>query len=113
MSKNTAKIKLIQTRLSMGISQEEMADLIGMSQSNYSRRENGHKKISETEWIKIAKELKVEKDVIYEADEESIGINMQQFSIPNFIMEHIEYLKKENKSLKEKLKEIKSKNSNS
>lgn len=105
------KQKLILARLSKGFSQEELADLIGMSQSNYSRRENGRKKISEKEWIKIAKELGVEKESIYESDEETIvqntDINMRQINIPDFIIEHIELLKKENKNLREKLKRLK------
>lgn len=102
-----AKSKLIQARLLQGLSQEEMADLIGMSQSNYSRRENGHTEISESEWVKIAKELKVKKEEIYEHRTENSNINMQQISIPNFIMEHIDLLKKENVKLKEKIKKLK------
>jgi transcriptional regulator with XRE-family HTH domain len=102
------KIKLIQARLEKGFSQEELSDLIGMTQSNYSRRETGQKKISQVEWQKIAKELGVEKETIYQCDEEkvikSININAWQISIPDFIMEHIELLKKENQKLKQKLK---------
>ncbi|MFB9078043.1 helix-turn-helix domain-containing protein [Flavobacterium procerum] len=111
-----SKVKLTQTRQAKGISQEELADLIGMTQSNYSRRENGHKKISEVEWVRIAKELGVEKDTIYEPDEETTpkltAVKMLQFSIPNFVLEHIELLKKENKILKEKLKQFKNQNVN-
>jgi transcriptional regulator with XRE-family HTH domain len=104
------KTKLIQARLSKGYSQEELADLIGMTQSNYSRRENGHKKISEIEWIRIAKELGVEKEFIYQPDKEKLKgdtTSTCQISVPDFIMEHIELLKKENKKLKEKLKRCK------
>lgn len=56
-----SKTKLIQARLSKGFSQEELADLIGMSQSNYSRRESGRTSITELEWKKIAKELLIKK----------------------------------------------------
>ncbi|OXG05618.1 DNA-binding XRE family transcriptional regulator [Flavobacterium araucananum] len=105
------KIKLIQTRLARGLSQEELADLIGMSQSNYSRRESGRKNISDIEWNRIAKELGVEIETIYEPDEASSMLsnttNMYQFNIPDFIMEHMELLKKENKKLKEQLKKLK------
>ncbi|SFC53452.1 helix-turn-helix domain-containing protein [Flavobacterium phragmitis] len=111
------KTKLTNARLAKGISQEELADLIGMTQSNYSRRENGHKKISEVEWIRIAKELGVSKEEIYEPDEDpapkSDALKMLQFTMPNFILEHIELLKKENKMLKEKLKQFKNQNINS
>lgn len=105
-----SKVKLIQTRLAKGLSQEELADLIGMSQSNYSRRENGRKKIAEVEWLKIAKELGVEKESIYEPDENEQKRdekNIHYFNIPDFVMEHIELLKKENKKLKEQLKKFK------
>lgn len=112
-----SKLKLTNTRLAKGISQEELADLIGMTQSNYSRRENGHKKITELEWQKIAKELGVNKEEIYEPDPDTDPKNevpkMLQFTIPHFILEHIELLKKENKALKEKLKQLKKKNLNS
>ena len=105
------KTKLLQTRLSKGLSQEELADLIGMTQSNYSRRENGHKNISDIEWDRIAKELAIEKEAIYEPDEKTSLTNnkknIYQFNIPDFILEHIELLKKENKNLREKLKKLK------
>ncbi|SHL94439.1 Helix-turn-helix [Flavobacterium pectinovorum] len=105
------KAKLIQVRLSKGFSQEELADLIGMSQSNYSRRESGRTNITEIEWAKIAKELGVDKEIIYESNKEKTHyintINALQITIPDFIMEHIELLKKENKKLKEKLKRYK------
>lgn len=106
-----SKTKLIKTRLSKGFSQEELADLIGMTQSNYSRRESGRKTISDTEWRRIAAELNVQVEEIYEPDEEDSIINntkkTYQFTIPEFIIEHIELLKKENKSLKEKLRKLK------
>ncbi|WP_264535622.1 helix-turn-helix transcriptional regulator [Flavobacterium sp. N1736] len=106
-----SKTKLIQARLAKGFSQQELADLIGMSQSNYSRRENGRKNISDIEWNRIAKELAVEKESIYEADEEksveNAEINIRQINIPDFIMEHIELLKEENKNLREELKRLK------
>ncbi|PIF32039.1 helix-turn-helix protein [Flavobacterium sp. 9] len=106
-----SKIKLIQTRLAKGLSQEEIADLIGMSQSNYSRRESGRTNITETEWQRIAKELGVEKEIIFEPEEQNKEkrdeINMLYFNIPDFVMQHIELLKKENKKLKEQLKKLK------
>ncbi|WP_428230789.1 helix-turn-helix transcriptional regulator [Flavobacterium sp.] len=87
------KTKLIQARLSKGFSQEELADLIGMSQSNYSRRESGRTNITEVEWQKIAKELSVDKETIYEPDEvtkeKRDEINMIYFNIPDFVMEHM------------------------
>ena len=49
-----------------------MADLIGMTQSNYSRREKGMTKISAQEWGKIAKVLDLKIEDIYEADNHHI-----------------------------------------
>ncbi len=66
------KEKLFEARTSKGLSQEELADLIGMTQPNYSRRENGLKKISDTEWVRIAKELGVKKEDIYEEDSQKV-----------------------------------------
>jgi transcriptional regulator with XRE-family HTH domain len=63
-----AKVKLRETRLNKGLSQETLADLIGMTQCNYSRRENGRKAISDAEWARIAKVLGVNKQTIYEAN---------------------------------------------
>lgn len=103
------KKKLLQARLNKGLSQEELADLIGISQSNYSRREKGLKKISNMEWVKIAKYLDVAKEEIYESDNfNTIDINhsfkAESFTIPNFIIEYIEMLTEKNKQLEEKLK---------
>jgi transcriptional regulator with XRE-family HTH domain len=102
------KTKLRETRLNKGLSQEALADLIGMTQSNYSRRENGRKGISQAEWGKIAKALDVNKETIYEAyrlntSHDSI-VNVPFFNIPNQALEYIEFLKNENSKLKEKLK---------
>ena len=46
--KPMVKEKLFDVRTKKGLSQEELADLIGMTQSNYSRKENGIKKTSNT-----------------------------------------------------------------
>lgn len=114
--RNMIKEKLLNERLKKGLSQEELADLVGMTQSNYSRREKGLKKISDAEWNKIAKELKVQKEDIYQEDSRkvvsknnngnSFNSGTIYFNMPDFVLEHIELLKKENNQLKEKLKEL-------
>ena len=91
-----------------------MADLIGMTQSNYSRREKGMTKISAQEWGKIAKVLDLKIEDIYEADnhhitdattsKENNSSKDHYFNVPDFVMEHIELLKDEIRTLKEKLK---------
>lgn len=107
------KIKLLEARLNKGLSQEKLADLTGMTQSNYSRREQGLKKISDTEWTKIAKELGVNKEDIYETDinisiptnvKGNNSIKTHSFNVPDFFIAHIELLQRENRELKEKLK---------
>jgi transcriptional regulator with XRE-family HTH domain len=101
------KEKLLEARLKKGLSQEELADLVGMSQPNYSRRENGLKKISDAEWSKIAKELKVTREEIYEEDLTHITIynsGTVHFNMPDFVLEHIELLKSQNLELKERIK---------
>jgi transcriptional regulator with XRE-family HTH domain len=104
------KTKLREVRLKKGLSQEVLADLIGMTQSNYSRRENGKKGISDTEWVKMAKALDVNKETVYEANRlsTSLGsaVNVPFFNVPNQALEYIEFLKKENSKLKEKLKSL-------
>jgi len=66
------KEKLFEARTKKGLSQEQLADLVGMTQSNYSRKENGIKKIVDAEWDKIAKELEVKKEDIYEEDSQKV-----------------------------------------
>lgn len=105
--------KLLEVRLSKEFSQEELAELIGMDQSSYSRREKGLKKISDTEWTKIAKELGVNLEDIYEKSNQNTKVNnsanTNYLYVPDFILGHIELLKNENTALREKLKKIESK----
>lgn len=83
-----------------------------MTQPNYSRRENGLKKISDTEWVRIAKELGVKKEDIYEEDSQKVVYknnkgnsfnygNISYFNVPDFVLEHIELLKTQNAELKQ------------
>jgi transcriptional regulator with XRE-family HTH domain len=101
-----AKVKLRETRLNKGLSQETLADLIGMTQCNYSRRENGRKAISDAEWARIAKALDVNKEDIYETNSAIQSpnhfMNKPFFTLHDFTSEYIE-LQNENKLLKEKL----------
>jgi transcriptional regulator with XRE-family HTH domain len=104
------RVKLREARVNKGLSQEALADLVGMTQSNYSRRENGKKTISDTEWTKIAKALGVGKETIYEPNKLTTShegsVNIPFFNIPRQALEYIEFLKNENSKLKEKLKSL-------
>lgn len=109
------KEKLLVTRLKKGLSQEELAELVCMSQSSYSRRENGLKKISDSEWILLAKKLDVAKEDIFEDDEQTItNANLKEniflnhsdinhFPMLKYIFEYVWFLKTQNKELKEEI----------
>lgn len=109
------KNKLLEVRLKKGLSQEELADLINMTQSSYCRREKGLKKITDIEWLKIAKILGVEKEDIFESDtanDKSVSrktILSHSFILPDFVLDHIETLKSQNKELIQENKILKGK----
>lgn len=58
--------KLINKRKEKGFSQEEVAYQMGMEQSTYSRKENGHSSIYPDEWERLAKILDTSVDKIFE-----------------------------------------------
>jgi len=63
------KNKLIEMRNSKKIPQHQIAELMNMDASCYSRRENGEVYMKIEEWEKLAKILDVPLGEIYEADE--------------------------------------------
>ena len=68
------KQKLIDERKKR-FTQEEFAHKLGMDTSNYNRRENGVTRISKKEWDKMAKELNVKFEGIYEPEDGVYIIN--------------------------------------
>lgn len=112
------KTKLQELRLQRGFSQEEIADLLGMTQSNYSRKENGVTRISAPEWNFIAKKLDVNIEDIYEPEETTIiyknnkgnSFNSGTINIhvPDFVFEYIETIKEQNQLLKQENEVLKS-----
>ena len=111
------KNKLIRTRKAK-YTQENMAKLLHMSQSQYQRRETGEIKISDDEWEKIAKVLDVEVEDIKEEDAVQSIINNydnssgsyspyinNNYNIPEFMVksmeEYLNILKQENRQLKD------------
>lgn len=112
--------KLIEKRKAKGLSQEEVANLLGMEQSNYSRKENGHTAIHPTEWEKLAKALDTTVDEIFEPQNGVYIVNNDNasgtyagsqnhfYNIPEYILnslqKYIEKLENEIKELKEKAK---------
>ncbi|MBL0736062.1 helix-turn-helix transcriptional regulator [Flavobacterium sp. GN10] len=117
------KQKLTNKRTERNFSQEKMAELLGISQSQYNRRENGVTKISKNEWDKMAKILNTTLESIYEPedgiyiiDNKSSGDNISHaqnnfHQLPNHILEtmrkYIEKLEDENQVLKDEIKVLK------
>ena len=109
------KNKLIAARKGKNMTQNDMADLLFISQSQYQRRETGEIRISDSEWIRIAKLLGKEVEDIKEEDNFSNMLNNDNhsasnnhfYNIPEFLMknqqEYIEMLKDERKKLKEEI----------
>jgi len=113
------KTKLQETRIKKGLSQEQIANMLGMTQSNYSRKENGSSKISKQEWEKLSKTLQVPLEEIFENDDSNIFIFQDHstgnysgtnniYSIPKHIEELLETQKKYIEKLEEEIKALKS-----
>ncbi len=117
------KNKLIQARKAK-YTQENMAKILHMTQSQYQRREKGDIKISDEEWERIAKALDTNVENIKEEDP-NVHINNYDnnsgnysasnnyfHNIPDYILEnqqeYINLLKKEIQDLKEEIKRLKS-----
>ena len=62
------KKKLITARKEKNMSQKSMSDLLYMNQSQYQRRERGEVRISDEEWMRMAKLLGKEIEDIKEED---------------------------------------------
>ncbi len=114
------KQRLTSKRIEKNLSQEKIADLLGISQSQYNRRENGVTKISKKEWDKMAKILETSLEEIYEPEDGVYIINNENASGTysgshnhfgnnnDFVFEtmkkYIQKLEEENQSLKDQLK---------
>jgi len=113
------KNKLISARKERNMTQNDMAERLFISQSQYQRREYGEVRISDDEWIRLAKILNKEVNDIKEEDSISNIYNYDNhsgnysasnnyfYNIPEFIMknqqEYIEMLKDEINRLKEEV----------
>ncbi|WP_144282093.1 helix-turn-helix domain-containing protein [Chryseobacterium echinoideorum] len=111
------KQKLIDKRLEKKFTQEELAYKIGIETSSYNRRENGVTKISKKEWVKLAKELDVKLEEIYEPEDgiyffqnENTAknpVNITEYGLQTMkkyitkLEEENKYLREENKLLRE------------
>lgn len=118
------KNKLIKARKEK-YTQESMAKILHMTQSQYQRREKGEIKISDDEWERMAKALDTTVEDIKEEDIPQSIINNydnssgsyfphinNNYSIPEFILKNMEdyinLLKNQIEELQEEIKTLKS-----
>ena len=111
------KQKLVQARKQKGITQRELAELLCMGVSNYSRKEKGILSMRNEEWEKLAQHLGIPIEKIYEEEQQrfiickdqAVGIGVNNgtnnfYTIPEFILEsqrkYIQKLEEEIKRLK-------------
>jgi len=111
------KQKLIQARKQKGITQRELAELLCMGVSNYSRKEKGILSMRNEEWEKLAQHLGIPIEKIYEEEQQrfiickdqAVGIGVNNgtnnvYTIPEFILDsqrkYIQKLEEEIKILK-------------
>lgn len=121
------KEKLIKVRKEKKFSQQDIAEHLNISQSQYQRKEKGEMGITESEWERIAKLLEIDVEEIKENSEVSnvmnnfdnssgnyIGNNNNYCNIPEYILEsqkdYINLLKEENQRLKEKITRLENQN---
>ncbi|NBC58757.1 MAG: helix-turn-helix domain-containing protein [Bacteroidetes bacterium] len=64
----------MQARKNKGATQQQVADVLCMGVSNYSRKEKGILGMRDEEWVKIADFLEVPLEDIYEDDRKQVFI---------------------------------------
>lgn len=94
------KNKLIRARKEKKFSQQDVAEFLSISQTQYLRKEKGEIGITEQEWDKIAKLLNVEVEEIKEEENKNIsqhfenvtgsyiGSNNNYCNVPKFLLEN-------------------------
>lgn len=96
---------LIKARREKGLTQKEMADMLSMEQTTYSKKERGISRIRENEWIRFAKIL--DKDADELKNENRIDQNnlyhTLYINIIEVIIRYNQRLEEENLLLKEQL----------
>jgi transcriptional regulator with XRE-family HTH domain len=116
--------KVITQRKLKGLSQTDVAEKMFLTQSQYSRRENGTIQVVYEEWLKLSKILEVRVEEIFESkflfinekhtfliicEEEELEKNSFKFNETKFFhLKIIERLERENFNLKQKLKKFES-----
>lgn len=109
--------KLIKARNKGGITQQQMAEMIGMEQTTYSKKERGLSPIRENEWIRLAKILEVKVEDI--KNKKKLHVNSSKsledsnhvimpLDVIKIIIKYNHKLEEENASLKKLLKKTSS-----
>lgn len=118
------KENLIRVRKQKKFSQQDIAEHLNISQTQYQRKEKGEAGITDGEWERIAKLLDVEVENIKENSEApnimnnfdnssgNFGNNTNNYyNVPDFLLqsqqEYIDLLKSENQRLKEENQKLK------
>lgn len=112
--------KLTKTRKMKGLSQHELANMLSMEQTTYSRKERGIHSFTEREWELLSKKLETDiedlkNDSIGQYNEKctftenSIGyVGVQHSNLPkemfDMMKKYIKLLEQENKKLQDRLK---------
>ena len=80
--------KLISIRKTKKITQKQIANLIGMEQTTYSRKERGISPITIAEWERIAKALEVSVEKIVEPNNNNTQsfFNEKALSLQNVVL---------------------------
>ncbi|GEN65775.1 helix-turn-helix transcriptional regulator [Chryseobacterium rhizosphaerae] len=120
------KEKLIKARKERKFSQQDIAEHLNISQTQYQRKEKGEVGITNTEWDRIARLLEIDVEEIRENSEASNVMNNfdnssgnfgnntnNYYNVPEFLLgslnDYINLLKEENQKLKEEIKSLQSK----
>lgn len=98
---------LIKARKEKGLTQKEMADMLAMEQTTYSKKERGISRIRENEWMRFAQildknveELKIKNKII----ENNETLNHYVYlNIIQVIIKYNQKLEEENSLLKKQL----------
>ncbi|MFN4365264.1 helix-turn-helix transcriptional regulator [Chryseobacterium hispalense] len=118
------KENLIRVRKQKKFSQQDVAEHLNISQTQYQRKEKGEAGITDSEWERMAKLFNVEVEEIKETAEATnmiqnfdnssgnFGNNTNYYyNVPDFLLEtqkdYISLLKEENKRLQENCQELK------
>ncbi|MCV9930350.1 helix-turn-helix transcriptional regulator [Flavobacterium sp. LS1R49] len=113
------KQKLINRRIEINKTQEEIAYQLGITQSQYSRRESGTIKMTKSEWNSLMKILDTNLETIYEPEDgiyilkndesaNNTGLHYNEYHefTLSIMKKYIEKLEDENRFLKSKTESL-------